>query len=121
PGSEQTRAAPELVPMTRGGDGTWTVTGSPDWEGMSYRYQVQVYADAADEVLTSSVTDPYSVGLTAGSTHSVLVDLDDQRWAPQQWTQVPAPAVVDQVDRVIYTLNMRDFSTRLLSDYAVMR
>ncbi|WP_342662716.1 alpha-amylase family glycosyl hydrolase [Ruania albidiflava] len=85
PGSEQTRAAPELVPMTRGGDGTWTVTGSPDWEGKSYRYQVQVYADAADEVLTSSVTDPYSVGLTAGSTHSVLADLDDQR--------VGAPAV----------------------------
>jgi len=110
PGSEQTRAAPELVPMTRTGDGSWTVTGSPDWEGMSYRYQVQVYADSAGEVLTSSVTDPYSVGLTAGSTHSVLVDLDDDRWAPEQWAEVPAPVIEDPVDRTIYELHVRDFS-----------
>ncbi len=110
PGSELTRAAPQLVPMTRADDGSWTVTGSPDWEGMSYRYRVQVYADSAGEVLTSSVTDPYSVGLTVNSTHSVLVDLDDERWAPQQWATTPAPVIEDPVDRTIYELHVRDFS-----------
>ena len=110
PGTERSRAAAELVPMTRQEDGSWTVDGDPDWAGMSYRYQVQVYADSEGEVLTSSVTDPYSIGLSVNSTHSVLVDLDDERWAPEQWAQVPAPVIEDPVHRTIYELHVRDFS-----------
>src|SRR5699024_8259382 len=109
-GAEQESTEPQLVPMTRQEDGSWSVTGEADWQDRSYRYLVQVYADSAGKVLQNSVTDPYSVGLTLNSTHSVLVDLDDQRWQPDLWAQTPAPVIEDAVDRTIYELHVRDFS-----------
>ncbi|QDB80133.1 pullulanase-type alpha-1,6-glucosidase [Georgenia wutianyii] len=101
---------PEVLPMTREDDGTWTVTGEPGWEDAAYRFAVTVYAPAAGEVVTNEVTDPYAVGLTENSTHSVLVDLDDPRWAPELWTDTPRPVVERPVDRTIYELHVRDFS-----------
>ena len=109
-GAEEESTEPQLVPMTRQEDGSWSVTGEADWQDRSYRYLVQVYADSAGKVLQNSVTDPYSVGLTLNSTHSVLVDLDDQRWQPDLWAQTPAPVIEDAVDRTIYELHVRDFS-----------
>src|SRR5690625_3278484 len=101
---------PEVVEMTRQDDGRWTVTGEADWEDAAYRYAVTVYAPEAGEVVTNEVTDPYAVGLTENSTHSVLVDLDDPRWAPELWTDTPRPVVERSVDRTIYELHVRDFS-----------
>ncbi|WP_341857038.1 hypothetical protein [Brachybacterium sp. GPGPB12] len=65
---------------------------------------------ALDQVVTNVVTDPYSVGLTVNSTHSVLVDLDDPRWAPEVWTDTPAPEVAQFADQTIYEMHLRDFS-----------
>src|SRR5690625_4313246 len=101
---------PEVIDLTRQDDGTWTVEGEPDWEDAAYRYAVTVYAPTVGEVVTSEVTDPYAVGLTENSTHSVLVDLDDARWAPELWTDTPRPVVERPVDRTIYELHVRDFS-----------
>ncbi|WP_152187869.1 pullulanase-type alpha-1,6-glucosidase [Georgenia satyanarayanai] len=102
--------APETVDMDRQDDGTWTVEGEPGWEDAAYRFGVTVYAPSVDEVVTNDVTDPYAVGLTENSTHSVLVDLDDPRWAPGLWTDTPRPVVERPVDRTIYELHVRDFS-----------
>lgn len=101
---------PETLAMTREDDGTWTVTGEPGWEDAAYRFAVTVYAPSVDEVVTNEVTDPYAVGLTENSTHSVLVDLDDPRWAPELWADTPRPVVERPVDRTIYELHVRDFS-----------
>ncbi|MPV36651.1 pullulanase-type alpha-1,6-glucosidase [Georgenia subflava] len=101
---------PQTVQMTRGADGGWTVDGEAAWAGHAYRYAVDVYVPATGAVETNMVTDPYSVGLTVNSTHSVLVDLDDPEWAPALWADTPAPEIENQVDRTIYELHVRDFS-----------
>ncbi len=57
------------------------------WTGRYYRYQVQAWQPAAQQVVTASVTDPYSVALAADSTHSQLVDLTDPKLAPAGWAR----------------------------------
>ena len=108
-GAVDLAAEPERQPMVRGSDGVWTLRGHPQWEDDAYLYEVTVYAPTTDAVETNLVTDPYSVALTVNSTHSVLVDLDDPRWAPQQWRTAKQP-VVEPVDQTIYELHVRDFS-----------
>ena len=46
-------------------------------------------------------TDPWSVGLTVDSTHSVLVDLEDPAWAPPVWADTPARAFTLSLARAI--------------------
>ncbi|MFH5822174.1 pullulanase-type alpha-1,6-glucosidase [Georgenia sp. AZ-5] len=101
---------PERLDMARQDDGAWTVAGEAAWEDRAYLYEVDVYVPATGAVETNVVTDPYSVGLTRSSTRSVLVDLDDETWAPRLWAATPAPVVEDPVDRTIYELHVRDFS-----------
>src|SRR5690606_38813286 len=95
-------------PMRRGADGAWTFEGRKHWAGQAYTFAVEVYVPALDQVVTNVVTDPYSVGLTVNSTHSVLVDLDDPRWAPEVWTDTPAPEVAQFADQTIYEMHLRD-------------
>ncbi|WP_282005419.1 pullulanase-type alpha-1,6-glucosidase [Propioniciclava sinopodophylli] len=109
PGLDVT-ATPEVVAMTRGADGTWSVTGDAAWENRAYRYVVDVYAPSTGGRVTNHVTDPYSVGLTLNSTASVVLDLDDPAWAPALWADTPAPVIDQFVDRTIYELHIRDFS-----------
>ncbi|MGW9629467.1 pullulanase-type alpha-1,6-glucosidase [Agromyces sp. NPDC055520] len=96
--------------------GIWSVAGAdgadgePLAAGAEYRWSVEVYAPSTGEIETNSVTDPYSVALTANSVRSVVVDLDDPSLAPDQWAATPAPVVERPVDRAIYELHVRDFS-----------
>jgi pullulanase-type alpha-1,6-glucosidase len=108
-GAVDLSAEPERQAMVRESDGSWTLRGHPQWEDDAYLYEVTVYAPSTGAVETNLVTDPYSVALTVGSTHSVLVDLDDPRWQPQQWRTAKQP-VVEPVDQTIYELHVRDFS-----------
>ncbi|PFG40535.1 pullulanase-type alpha-1,6-glucosidase [Georgenia soli] len=101
---------PERVEMSREDDGAWTVTGDAGWKDRAYRYEVDVLVPATGAVETNVVTDPYSVGLTLNTTHSVLLDLDDDAWAPRLWEETPAPVIENPVDRTIYELHVRDFS-----------
>jgi len=104
-----TSVPPMRVPMVHRADGSWTVQGARAWKDATYRYEVTVYAPTTDAVEVNEVTDPYSVGLTLNSTHSVLVDLDDPALAPRQWRTARQP-VVKPVDQTIYELHVRDFS-----------
>ncbi|WP_232549555.1 pullulanase-type alpha-1,6-glucosidase [Propioniciclava soli] len=101
---------PVRVRMWRSGDGTWSVRGAADWVGREYVYEVSVFVPATGAVETNLVTDPYAVGLTLNSQRSVVVDLRDQRWQPEQWRTASAPALRDEVDQTIYELHVRDFS-----------
>ena len=103
-------AEPTEIPMERGAGGVWTVTGEPGWEDLAYRYAIEVYVPETGQVETNVVTDPYSTGLTVNSTHSILLDLDDPRWAPEIWTDTPAPTVEQFADQTIYEMHLRDFS-----------
>jgi len=106
---------PERFDADRERDGSWTVDGKRAakklaWDGARYRYAVQVYVHGTGKVETNVVTDPYSVGLTLDSTHSVVVGLDDKRWQPKVWRTAPQPVVERAVDQTIYELHVRDFS-----------
>jgi hypothetical protein len=48
--------------------GVWSVTGSSDWMGKFYLYEVTVYAPSTGQVEVNQVTDPYSVSLSTNST-----------------------------------------------------
>ena len=45
-----------------------------------------VWAPSVQKVVTNKVTDPYSIALTADSTHSLVVDLDARNLAPSGWS-----------------------------------
>ncbi|MGO1259920.1 MAG: pullulanase-type alpha-1,6-glucosidase, partial [Brachybacterium sp.] len=105
-----TGAQPTEIPMERTDGGVWTVTGDAGWEDLAYRFAVEVFVPETGKVETNVVTDPYSTGLTLNSTHSVLLDLADPRWAPEVWSQTAAPVVEQFADQTIYELHLRDFS-----------
>ena len=98
------------TPMTRQPDGSWTATGTAAMVDARYLYEVTVFAPATGRVETNLVTDPYSVALTLNSTRSVLVNLTDPRWAPDQWRSTSSPRLRASVDQAIYELHIRDFS-----------
>ena len=101
---------PQWVPMVAAPDGTWGVRGDADWKGARYLYAVTVFAPSFGRIVTNRVTDPYSVALTINSTHTVLVDLDDDTWRPPVWSGTPSPPLRHPVDQTIYELHVRDFS-----------
>ncbi|MCL1899159.1 MAG: pullulanase-type alpha-1,6-glucosidase [Promicromonosporaceae bacterium] len=103
-------AEPQVVAAARQPDGSWVADGEASWRDARYLWEVEVYVPATGRVETNVVTDPYSAALTRGSTHSVIIDLTDPRWAPPAWLRTPSPRVERQVDQAIYELHVRDFS-----------
>lgn len=90
--------------------GVWSVTGPASWKNKPYRYVVQVWAPSVRKVVTNHVTDPYSLGLTADSARSLVVDLDDNSLAPHGWKTYAKPKAVPLKDAQIQELHIRDFS-----------
>ncbi|WP_305786566.1 pullulanase-type alpha-1,6-glucosidase [Symbioplanes lichenis] len=107
PGDEK----PKELPMERdAATGVWSVPIKPKWLGRFYRYRVEVWHPAAQRVVTSVVTDPYSVSLAADSTHSQLVDLADPALKPPGWDAAARPAPVPPARMQIAEVHVRDFS-----------
>ncbi|MEV6599644.1 pullulanase-type alpha-1,6-glucosidase [Actinoplanes sp. NPDC051346] len=101
-------SAARIVPMSRDPrTGVWSVTGARNWKGKYYRYLVTAWQPAAGKVVTASVTDPYSLALSANSTHSQIADLNDPSLAPAGWNRLrkPKPGKTQ-----ITELSVRDFS-----------
>ncbi|MEG3633956.1 pullulanase-type alpha-1,6-glucosidase [Micromonospora palythoicola] len=90
--------------------GVWSVRGQRSWSGKYYRYRVQAWQPATQQMVTASVTDPYSVALAADSTHSQIVDLADPGLAPAGWARLRKPAAVPPAKVQITELSVRDFS-----------
>src|SRR5690606_35418037 len=101
---------PEVVPMTRAAAGTWSVTGPPGWADRCYQLQLEHVLPRTGHRRSVRSTDPWSVGLAIGSTHSVVVDLQDPRWAPEVWARTPAPPRLRAVDQVVYEVHVRDLT-----------
>jgi pullulanase len=101
--------------MIRGDQGVWSISEAAEdqWYGHYYRYQVYVYSPAVagyPDATTRMVTDPYSVGLSQDSKHSLIVDLDDPATKPAGWDDLAKPALAAPEDIVIYEAHIRDFS-----------
>jgi pullulanase len=102
---------PKVLPMERDPvSGVWSVTGKRKWLGRYYRYRVEVWHPAAQRVVTTSVTDPYSVGLAVDSTHSLLVDLSAAELKPPGWDELRKPPAVPPARIQIAEVSIRDFS-----------
>jgi pullulanase len=102
---------PKLLPMDRDAvTGVWSIAGKRKWLGRYYRFRVEVWHPAAQRVVTSSVTDPYSVSLSVDSTHSQLVDLADPELMPPGWATLTKPPAVAPARMQISEVHVRDFS-----------
>jgi pullulanase len=102
---------PKLLPMERDAvTGVWSIAGKRKWLGRYYRYRVEVWHPAAQRVVTSSVTDPYSLSLSVDSTHSQLVDLNDPELMPPGWQGLAKPPAVAPARMQISEVHVRDFS-----------
>ncbi|WP_164712280.1 pullulanase-type alpha-1,6-glucosidase [Trueperella bialowiezensis] len=101
---------PVLIDMERADDGTWETVGAAEWMGCAYRYEVEVYVPQTGKVERNVVTDPYSVGLSVNSTHSIVLDLNDPHYMPDMWLNAAAPTIDNPCERTIYELHICDFS-----------
>ena len=102
---------PKVLPMDRDAvTGVWSIAGKRKWLGRYYRYRVEVWHPAAQRIVTTSVTDPYSLGLAADSTHSLLVDLADPALAPPGWPALAKPPAVAPARMQIAEVSVREFS-----------
>jgi pullulanase len=96
--------------------GIWSAAGDSGWDRMYYDFTLDVYSYATGRIETNTVTDPYSVSLSANSRHSQVVNLDDQDLKPAGWDDLTLPEYGEPEDIVIYEQQMRDFSA---SDFTV--
>jgi len=90
--------------------GVWSVTGTADWKGKFYLYDVEVYVPSTGQVEHNLVTDPYSLGLSMNSQRSQVVNLGDASLKPAGWGNLSKPPLAAPEDIVIYELHVRDFS-----------
>jgi pullulanase-type alpha-1,6-glucosidase len=84
--------------------------GAADWTGKYYLYEVEVYAPTLNKVVKLLVTDPYSLSLSANSTRSQIVNLDDPGLKPAGLDALIKPPLDAPEDIVLYELHVRDFS-----------
>ncbi len=90
--------------------GVWTLDLPGAMHGEHYAYLVDVFVPGVG-IVRNRVTDPYSVGLTADSKRSVVLDLDHVTTKPAGWDAAPRPApLASATDMTIYELHVRDFS-----------
>ncbi|MCB8920246.1 MAG: pullulanase-type alpha-1,6-glucosidase [Ardenticatenaceae bacterium] len=105
--SEQAETLPMRIDSQTG---VWSITGTADWDGKYYLYEVQVFAPTTGNVETNLVTDPYSVSLAANSSRSQIINLDDPATMPDGWADLRKTGIAAPEDIVIYELHIRDFS-----------
>ena len=102
---------PELQAMWRDDHtGVWRVDGDWGWTGRRYRFRVEVFHPATGRIETMSVTDPYSVALTADSTHSIVANLLDPLLIPADWATLRKPPAVGPARAQVHEVSVRDFS-----------
>ena len=92
--------------------GTWSITGTSDWSGKFYLYDVEVYVPSTAAIEHNLVTDPYSLSLSMNSQRSQIVDLADPALMPAGWGSFAKPSLAAPEDIVIYELHVRDFSVK---------
>jgi pullulanase/glycogen debranching enzyme len=107
-------ATAATVPMTRdAASGVWSYTSNdPTLASRAYyTYTVQVLSRWADNrIVTNTVTDPYSLSLSAISARSFVANLDSPQLKPAGWDDQRIPKLDAPTDIALYELHIRDFS-----------
>ncbi len=105
--ADRTRALPARADDSAG---VWTLDLPGTLHGQRYAFLVDVFVPGVG-IVRNRVTDPYSVGLTADSKRSVVLDLEHPTTKPTGWDGAARPApLVSPTDMTIYELHVRDFS-----------
>jgi pullulanase len=103
---------PATYPMTENRHGVWEArVGDASWFNRKYYlYELTVFSREEGQLVTNVVTDPYSLGLSADSLKSLLVDLQSPLTKPAFWNFIPKPPLKSPTDIALYELHIRDFS-----------
>ena len=112
-GAATAASAASTFPMTRDASGVWSYSApSGKWVNRAYyTYTVNVLSRwAGNKVVANTVTDPYSVSLSANSARSFMADLDSPQMKPAGWDADRSPLLADPADIALYELHVRDFS-----------
>ncbi len=106
PGAETTDAVMNYDDAT----GIWSYSTTKDQlDRKFYRYQIEVYRRDTDKVETITVTDPYSLNVSANGAFTQVVNLDDADTRPANWDSV-SNAGKRPENIVIYETHIRDIS-----------
>ena len=93
--------------------GVWSYT-APDasWVNRNYyTYNVQVLSRwAGNTIVDNTVTDPYSLSVSANSQRSFVANLDSRALKPDGWDHHRIPRLDQPTDIALYELHIRDFS-----------
>ncbi|MBB5017985.1 pullulanase/glycogen debranching enzyme [Chitinivorax tropicus] len=96
-------------------DASWT-------NAAYYTYTVEVFSRWADnQVAHNTVTDPYSVSVSANGQKSFVGNLDATALKPTGWDGHAVPALAAPEDISLYELHVRDFSATDTSQPANLR
>ncbi|MFU8828648.1 MAG: type I pullulanase, partial [Phycisphaerales bacterium] len=90
------------VPLEHTGRGVWEVEVPGDFHGAAYQYWFRSYGQ--DRV----TADIHSIGATADSSRSVVIDLT--RTNPENWGEINPPELLQPTDEIIYEIHVRDFT-----------
>ncbi|WP_442906786.1 pullulanase-type alpha-1,6-glucosidase [Kitasatospora sp. NBC_01246] len=103
---------PKTVPLKLDDEtGVWElVRDKAELDGKYYLYQVKVWAPSVQQLVVNTVTDPYSVALSADSGRSLVADLAAKALKPKGWDDHTVPKAVPPAQQQIQELHVRDFS-----------
>jgi pullulanase len=87
-----------------------------------YTYNVNVFSRWANNtVVSNTVTDPYSLSVSANSARSFVANLDSAALKPAGWDAQAIPPLAHPTDISLYELHIRDFSASDLTVPAAHR
>ena len=92
------------LPMSRSADGIWSVTINGNLDGKYYRYEITP-SSAGDPY---RVNDPYARGCSANSGRTLI--FDPTKTNPPGWDQDHFVTLRNNVDAIIYEVDVRDFT-----------
>ena len=94
--------AKEIIEMTKGENGIWTLDVNGDLNGTYYTYLV------TNNGVEKEVTDPYAKAVGVNGNRAMVIDLESTN--PEGWENDVKPEFVDATDAIIYELHIRDFT-----------
>lgn len=96
--------------------GTWAITVdiAPDQRTAypAYHYEINAFHPATNGFEVMTVTDPWSLGLTANGRRSLVIDLNDPSLKPESWGGHEVPTVSHPEAQILYEAHIGDFSAR---------
>ena len=99
------------IPLQRdAATGAWALQIGSDLSGGTYTYMLEV-AVPGQGVMRHRVIDPYAIALAGEPHRAAIASLDAPALKPAGWDTSPVPGrLAASTDRVVYRLDVRDFS-----------